>query len=223
ETIYDLEEALDTALDPDKLHEPPFTPPEEAGEETKAIPIITDNEFKHDYNQETIVHHGNGETKEYEDNQTPPPANKNKKKKSKKKNGKKQKRKRWLLIGASVLMLFLAAIVVLFIYPGILLSKEVTMPDVIEMEAEEARDLLEELGLVVEEERIPSEEIEEGFVVRTSPKSGRTVKTGSAVTLFISEGKEKIVFGDYTGQDFSQVKRLLEREGFTDIVTYEVY
>lgn len=224
ETIYDLEEALDTALDPDKLHEPPFTPPEEAGEETKAIPIITDNEFKHDYDQETIVHHGNGETKEYEDNQTPPPANKkNKKKKSKKKNGKKQKRKRWLLIGASVLMLFLAAIVVLFIYPGILLSKEVTMPDVIEMEAEEARDLLEELGLVVEEERIPSEEIEEGFVVRTSPKSGRTVKTGSAVTLFISEGKEKIVFGDYTGQDFSQVKRLLEREGFTDIVTYEVY
>src|SRR5690606_5509869 len=224
ETIYDLEEALDTALDPDKLHEPPFTPPKETGEETKAIPIITDNEFKHDYDQETIVHHGNGETKEYEDNQTPPPANKkNKKKKSKKKNGKKQKRKRWLLIGASVLMLFLAAIVVLFIYPGILLSKEVTMPDVIEMEAEEARDLLEELGLVVEEERIPSEEIEEGFVVRTSPKSGRTVKTGSAVTLFISEGKEKIVFGDYTGQDFSQVKRLLEREGFTDIVTYEVY
>src|SRR5690606_38476996 len=66
ETIYDLEEALDTALDPDKLHEPPFTPPKETGEETKAIPIITDNEFKHDYDQETIVHHGNGETKEYE-------------------------------------------------------------------------------------------------------------------------------------------------------------
>ncbi|RKQ37436.1 Stk1 family PASTA domain-containing Ser/Thr kinase [Oceanobacillus halophilus] len=230
ETIYDLEDAIETALHPDKINEAPYTPPIEVGEETKAIPIITDNQMNNDYNQETLVHHTNGVTKNYpednlEDGQPSTNTNEGKKKKNKKvKKQKKTKKRKWPIIVSVILLLLVAGIVALFAIPGILQPKEVTIPsEIIEMEADEAADLLEDLKLVVEEEEIPSEEIEEGFVVRTEPRAGRTVKEESTVTLYVSSGKEKIEFGDYEGQDYSQVKHKLEIEGFTDFYPREEY
>src|SRR5699024_2925436 len=55
ETVYELEEALETALHPSKLNEPVYTPPIKTSEEKKAIPIITDNHLQQT-NENTIVH-----------------------------------------------------------------------------------------------------------------------------------------------------------------------
>src|SRR5699024_4442134 len=39
-------------------------------------------------------------------------------------------------------------------------------------------------------------------------------------TVFVSNGKEKINFDDYIGDEFGQVKRLLEDEGYKEVISY---
>src|SRR5699024_7918974 len=65
ETVFDLEVALDTALNPDKINEEKFEPPEEEGEETKAVPIVTGEKNDSSEQEETLVHAGGQDTKPY--------------------------------------------------------------------------------------------------------------------------------------------------------------
>lgn len=215
-TADSLNDAIATALYPDRLDEPKYFPPVEVGEETKAIPIITDNQLLDDTNQHTIVHQTTHMAKKSDTGKHEP--NKPKKKNE---NKKKPKRKRMIIIGT--LIVLLATILALFIIPGLLQPKEVDVPDVIEMHYEEAIKKLEEEKLKVEEEYIQSEEIEVDHVIKTDPKAGKTVKEESVVTIYISEGKEKVSFEDYVGRDYSQIKRLLEENGFTNITSINKY
>src|SRR5699024_6771299 len=50
DTVDEMNDALASALDPSKLNEAIYAPPVEAGEETKAIPIITDDQFQQNSN-----------------------------------------------------------------------------------------------------------------------------------------------------------------------------
>src|SRR5699024_2508687 len=100
--------------------------------------------------------------------------------------------------------------------------KDVVIPDVIDLEYEEAVKELEAKNLKVNKETMYSEEIEEGKVVKTDPEAGRTVKEKSTVDVYVSEGKEKVVFEDYVGKMYSQVKRILEESGYEDVRSYEV-
>lgn len=222
ETIYELEEAVETALHPDKVNELPFTPPKEVGEETKAIPIITDDQFHDTENDETIIHHTNSKTKDYPKEDTVKSTTKPVKNKVKKKKKEKKKRKKWPII-LTALILILLTVTLVIALPILFQPKEVVIPDVIEKEAEEAVDILEEINLVVEEEEVSSEEIEKGLVTRVSPNVGRTVNEKSTVMLFISTGKEKVSFKDYVGRDYSQVKRELEIAGFEEFSPDEKY
>lgn len=207
DTVYDLHDAIETALHPSKINESVFTPPVEVGEETKAIPIITDQQIYDHVDQDTVIHQTNATTKSYE------PGSANQQKSEKKKPKKKRKKRRILLI--SFIVLFAAGILALFILPGLLQPKEVEIPDdLIGEEYEIVVDKLEELNLEVETEYVFSEEFDEDLVVNTNPKSGKTVKVETLVTVFISQGKEPVDFKDYVGRDFSQVKRLLEDRGF---------
>ncbi|WP_339316598.1 Stk1 family PASTA domain-containing Ser/Thr kinase [Oceanobacillus sp. FSL W7-1304] len=230
ENIYELEEAIENALHPDKLNEPLYAPPVEVGEETKAIPIITDQQIEEDMDQATLVHQFDDGTKNYPEDH---PAEKNAGKKAKKTKKikdkkpakmkppkKKRGKKKWIII-IVVLLLLAAGIAAMFIIPDLMQPKDIIVKDVSEMEVEEAREVLEADKFIVEEEETYSDEIEEGLVVQTDPKAGRSAKEGSTVTLFVSQGKERVTFEDYVGRDFSQVNRLLEDEGFTNIITIE--
>jgi len=77
-SIYELEEAIETAFDANKLNEPRYEPPIEAGDETKAIPIITDNQIVENLDQQTLVHTANSTTKNYPEenhaNESVPPT-----------------------------------------------------------------------------------------------------------------------------------------------------
>src|SRR5699024_4861140 len=56
-SVYEMEEALNHALDPALENVAKYTPPFEAGEETKAIPVITDEQMQQGTNNdETMVH-----------------------------------------------------------------------------------------------------------------------------------------------------------------------
>ncbi|WBX79614.1 Stk1 family PASTA domain-containing Ser/Thr kinase [Virgibacillus salarius] len=226
ETIYDLEDALEMALHPSKLNEAVFTPPTEEGEETKAIPIITD-QMQDSVNDDTIVHQTNGPTKPYKETDKSLDHNKGKKtkKKQKKKRPKKpkSKKKKWFIASIILFLLLAAVTVALFVYPDMFQPKDVTVPDVTDMAYDDATSELEELGFVVEREKIHSEDIEDGNVVKTDPTAGSTIKEGTTITLYVSQGKEKVEFADYVGKDFSQVKRLLEDEGYEVLDPYEEY
>ncbi|MFD2628336.1 Stk1 family PASTA domain-containing Ser/Thr kinase [Oceanobacillus kapialis] len=220
ETVYEMEDALEAALHPSKLNEEVYKPPVEAGEETKAIPIITDNQLQ-DSSQDTIVHQTNNMTKSYSandnDNEKKAPAKKKKGKKSKK--DKPKKKKKWLIILLVLFFLIAAGVAALFLIPGLIQPKDVTVPDVKGLEYEEAVDELELANLNTEREYVYSEEVEEGLVVETEPKANRTVKEEQTVTLMVSQGKETVVFEDYVGRDFSQVQRLLGDE-YSDVISY---
>jgi serine/threonine-protein kinase len=226
-TVDEFEQALVTAMDPAKLNEEVYTPPVEAGEETKAIPIITDNHVQ-DTNQDTIVHHTDATTKSFND-ETADDSNSEeaggapakKKKKKGKKNKKKKGKKKWIIL-LVLFILLVSGIAALFIIPAIMQPQDVTVPDVSEMEYDEAVEELEMHNLMAEEELIFSEDIEEGLVVRSEPRAGRTVKEESTITLFVSQGKETVNFSDYVGRDISQVRRLLEDEGF-EVIAYEKF
>lgn len=217
--VNEMHSALEHAYDPNRLHEEKFSPPVEAGEETKAIPVITDDHIGVEPDQETMVHRTDAQTirmdaaaVEAEGASKDPP---NKKKK------KKPKKKKWLWIGLALFIVLLSAVLALFLLPSLFKLKDVTVPDVVEKPIDEAIELLEELNLVVEEETTFSEDIEEGHVVKTDPKAGRTVKEESTIKVFVSDGKEKFEFDNYVGYDFDQAVRLLEDKGFTDIISYE--
>lgn len=204
-TVYEMEESLDLALDPSRLNEEKYVPPTEVGEETKAIPIITENHVQ-DAQEDTIIHKGNEKTKKVQP--------KNKKKAKVKKTKKPKRKKKWLIIFIIIFAILASAVAALFIIPGIFSPKDVRIPDVVEWEYEDAVDELEKANLEVEKEMIASDEIDEGLVVKTDPRAGKTVKEGKTVTVFVSQGKEKEKFEDYVGRDYSQVERVLIGKGY---------
>lgn len=212
ESVFEMESALHVALDPNYMTEEVFTPPVEEGEETKAIPIITDEQLNNleqidEDDDVTIVHSGT----QTSDRKSPD---------SNKKQPKKKRRSRilkWVLSLGALFILFIA-----FLLMFILNSpKDVVIPDVVGLEFEEAKEELEELNLKVNKEMIPSDEYDEGIVVKTDPSSGRTVKEKTTVDVFVSEGKEKVEFGDYVGENYNQVKRILEEAGYKEVRAYE--
>lgn len=205
ESVYEMEEALNRALDPAYMNEPVYEPPVEAGEETKAIPIITDDKLSYHSNdqEETIVHPPKNETEEDV--------------KQKKKPKKPFWKRKWVWI-----TLFVIALIVGISWTIFALSspKDVEIPDVVGLEYDEAKEELEKVNLKVERESIASDEVEEGHVVKTDPAAGRTVKENSTVTVFVSEGKEKVEFGDYVGKNFNQVERILTDAGY-EVIAYD--
>ncbi|QKY68991.1 Stk1 family PASTA domain-containing Ser/Thr kinase [Lentibacillus sp. CBA3610] len=226
DTVYDMEDTLESALSPDRLNEEKFIPPAEEGEETKAIPIITDNQLDQNTDDDTIVNQPNEATKPYmneETDENDKGTKKGKKKKNKKKKTGKQRRKKWLLILASLFLLLGATAVALFIFPGWLQPNDVDVPDVSGMAYEEAMSELQELNLETERDEAYSDDVEENTVIGTEPEAGSTITEDDTVTLIVSQGQEEVAFEDYVGENVDQVRRILENKGFETITTEEEY
>ncbi|MCT8139780.1 PASTA domain-containing protein [Anaerobacillus sp. CMMVII] len=103
------------------------------------------------------------------------------------------------------------------IVPKLLHVDEVLIPeDLAGMEYSEVYEALTALGLTVEKETMLHEEIPEDHVVRTNPEGGRTVKVNSIITVYVSEGKEKIEMVEVTETDKEQARRTLIRLGFKE-------
>lgn len=212
ETVYDMEDGLETALDPDRVNEEKYMPPDEAGEDTKAIPIITDNQLHPNEHNNTVVHKTNNEPKN---------PNKKDKKSKKKPKTKRKKKKKWVILFSILIVLIASGIAALFVFPNLFQPEDVVIPDVTNMEYEEAMTKLQELNLKTDRESMYSDKVKEGIVVKTKPRTGNTVKEESPVTIFVSKGKEPVSFGNYIGKDFNQIKRILEEKGYKEVKSYE--
>ncbi len=94
--------------------------------------------------------------------------------------------KKWLapVIVAAVAIV---AVVVLFA-TGILGGSTVKVPDVLNMNAEEAQKILEEAGLsICISERVIDDSVDENTVLKQSPESGEKIEEGGIVNITVSE------------------------------------
>jgi serine/threonine-protein kinase len=89
---------------------------------------------------------------------------------------------------------------------------EVAIPEVIGMQVDEARALLESKGFEVTDREDPEADEPEGTVVEVEPEEGERVPAGSEVVLIYSSGLIEVP--DVIGEDQSDAERELRREGF---------
>ncbi|WP_078556848.1 Stk1 family PASTA domain-containing Ser/Thr kinase [Bacillus alkalicellulosilyticus] len=189
-SVYEMEEDLETALEPSRFNEPVFSIPVDE-EATKAMPIIRDTNFSAKDVEKTI------EAKQIEE----PTKNEPKPK----------KKKRWVKVTIITILLFFAIVVSAAAFlPNLLKVSDVEVIDVVGMEYEEAEALLEELNLIVEKELVPDDEIPEDEVIRQNPRAGSTVKVNTTVTLYVSEGRALEEMPNLVGFQRSRVERMVD-------------
>jgi serine/threonine-protein kinase len=88
-----------------------------------------------------------------------------------------------------------------------------SLPAVEGLRRRDARKRLTEAGFKVRERREPSDDVEPGRVVETSPAAGAQVEVGSTVTLVISTGPEQVTVPAVEGDGVDAARAELERVG----------
>lgn len=118
-----------------------------------------------------------------------------------------------MIIGASVVavLVILMALYFFVMKP----SQSFEMPDVLNLNKDEAVTLLEEKDLKVSDNITYelSDDVEEGKVISSDPVARTQVKKGDEVSLVVSSG-QYIVIEDYVGKDYDSVASQLEDLGF---------
>ncbi|MCE5167945.1 Stk1 family PASTA domain-containing Ser/Thr kinase [Paenibacillus profundus] len=139
-------------------------------------------------------------------------------------------RKSWVkpAIWAGVTLLFLAIMVgVVFYVKSLLVVKDVSMPNLINLTEQAAKDKLKEYKLEVEDPIVyeHKEGFEKGIVFDQSKSEGTRVKEGSTIRLYVSEGTPLVSLQDYAGKPFETAVQQLVELGFesTRITKDEVY
>lgn len=124
----------------------------------------------------------------------------------------KKENKLLLILGSIFTGIVVLVTAICVILPRVTDVDNVKVPETSGMEELKAEELLIEEGLRVNSElkKIPSDTIEEGKVVKTDPASGRTVKEGTEVTIYVSSGANALTLEDYTNRNYIEVKAILE-------------
>ena len=91
--------------------------------------------------------------------------------------------------------------------------EEVTVPNVVGQDVDEARDRLEAAGLRAEVRREEAEDEEPGTVLRQDPGAAEEVESGSEVTLVVAEEPEEVSVPDVTGRSESEAVSALSSVG----------
>lgn len=89
----------------------------------------------------------------------------------------------------------------------------VIVPDVTNMKTEKAQKKLKEKGFKYTVESKESDEIDEGYVIKTNPKAGSSKKKGSIIIIIESSGPTTIELEDYIDQNAKDIQEQLEDLG----------
>ena len=93
--------------------------------------------------------------------------------------------------------------------------RQVEVPDVEGLKLNEARELIEDEGLMVEVTLVANDEIDENEVISQSPDAGTEVDVESTVELEVSSGPEAVLVPDVINQSEDSAVAELERAGLT--------
>lgn len=212
-TVKELEDDLDTALNLDRFNEPPFVPQADTGEHTKAIPLLMSDQFN-----QAIT---NDETKIVNEATRPMNLNTQGPDESKKKPSRKKRVLLWTSI--AFILFMIASLVALFVLPGMLKPTDVDLPDLRGEHVDDAKELLTALELEYEEKETYSDSIDKEYIVMTNPDVNTSVKVGTTVTLYVSQGVEPSEFSSFIGQSYNQVERMLLQQGYREVSRIDTY
>lgn len=192
-----MHEDLLTALDDDRINEPPYKYPypEHENDSTKNLKKIEDLEKDSDDEDEEPI------ATKIEDSGD-------------------KKRKRIIIILSIIFgALVLGIITVAFIIPAVTEPENVTIPNCQGLKVSQCEKKLQDLGLEVRTniKSVASSKVKKGRVVRTDPEKGRSVKQGTKITIYKSTGEETFEIEDYTGQNYIEVQTILETQYGLDV------
>ena len=190
----EMHQDIITAMDESRINEPKYVYP------------YKDNELEKTRNLDEAIEIIKKEEKEKKEEMT-------KKEKEETKNEKKL-----LITLASIftgLIVLTAAIV--FLLPHLSKGKTIEVPDVSKLSKKDATNKLVKAGFNVtcgEEDYKPvaSDEIEEGYVVKTDPEAGTYVKEGRNICIHVSTGESSFTLEDYTGMNYLEAKGKLDEK-----------
>jgi serine/threonine-protein kinase len=91
--------------------------------------------------------------------------------------------------------------------------EQVTVPDLVGTDVDDARDQLEALGLTAEVRREEDEDAEPGTVLRQDPAAGTRIDKGEEVTLVVAEEPDTVTVPDVRGRTESEAVSALSSVG----------
>ena len=192
----EMHEDLLTCMDESRINEPPIKLPyrEFAESDTKKVPkkeVVSDNKLSYD-------------TLEKDDDEVMA--------KQITKNDLKKQNKLLIVLGSIFTILIVTITTVVLLIPALTTNKEIYVPDVTGYSVEDAIKALQDAGFVVasDQQKIASESVELGKVVKTSPLANTKRTKNTEVTLWVSEGDTKITLENYVGKNYLEVKGKLE-------------
>jgi len=136
---------------------------------------------------------------------------KDKKEKNKNQNNKK------ITIAAILSAFVIALIGGIAVFKALLYVPEVTVPDLLGRKEEEARKIIEDLGLEFKvANRDYSDEYEEGRVIKQNVNEGTKVKEGYPIEVIISKGQKEIIVPNLIGKYAIEAGIILKDAGLKE-------
>lgn len=116
------------------------------------------------------------------------------------------------IIAITILLLFG---ILFFVVPEVTAPKSVKVPDVSEMTVSNAEKKLQEKGFEVNTEikTVYDSKVKKNYVVKTEPEAGRSLKTGTIITIYKSLGVKQYTLDDYVGKKYNEVSEVLDSYG----------
>ena len=118
----------------------------------------------------------------------------------------------------SITLISILAVAGVLLLSGILnpKNKTVIVPELRNRTVQEARDLLAQLDLEVDDSRITwtlSDDVEKDLIISSNPSAGEEVDTGSKIKLTVSNGKYGVL-DTYVGWDYKDAQTDLRNKNF---------
>ena len=195
DSIKDMHDDLVHALDEDRINETKYNYqyPESDMDESKAIPIKNTNIEVPKASNIDLPEKENEE--ELEDSFLQD----------------KDKKKNIIILVVLILFILLVSIIAFINHRNG--SSVTTVPDVTNIKTKAAEKKLKSKGFKYEVEAEESDEIEEGYVIKTNPKAGSSKKKGSIIKIIESSGPVKSELEDYTGENVDDIEEKLKKLG----------
>lgn len=202
QTAQEMREDLKTSLSPSRAGEPPFEEEDYIDDKTQVLQPISKDMIAGRRGpadlEQTMSPVSPKDTQQTSTPNKPP----------------KKRRRTGLWVFIALIIIFVMSLLLFFaVYGG--KAQDVSIPDVVNMSLEEARIALDEknldIGRIIEQN---NSDIEEGHVIKSTPKAGSMVKENSKVDLYVSEGEEPFKVKNYVGKDFEKVRAELTEMGF---------
>lgn len=117
-----------------------------------------------------------------------------------------------IILSVIFVALVVTLVVIFFVLPATTSPKVVSVPSCVGLKVSDCEKKLQKAGFEVDTtiKTEASDQIEKNRVIRTDPEEGRNVKEGTTITIYKSVGEEVYIIEDYLGKNYIEVQTILE-------------